>query len=135
MHRIEKGRVEFNLSTTDAVDVVFVGDAQLAQELGASHTEIAAAILLGVEFDALLAECQEIRSHICIFGRCESAVKIEKYKFDVHILSVLIEGLHTRLRNTHNALILIRGKFHKEIVNRVYAHTVIAYLVVEVWRE
>ena len=43
--------------------------------------------------------------------------------------------MHTRLRYAYNTLILIGCKFHKEVVYRVYSHTVVAHLVVEVWRK
>ena len=44
----------------------------------------------------------------------------------------LVERLHSRLCDLHNAIVLIGREFHKEVVDRIDAHTVVAYLVVKV---
>ena len=52
-----------------------------------------------------------------------------------HLLLFLVERLHARLCDAHQALVFGGGEFHEEVVDRVDAHAVQPHLVVEVGRE
>ena len=79
-----------------------------------------------------MADCAERCFAAENFFACEAEIL---FPVVCHALVFLIERLHARLCDAHQPLVFGGRQFHEEVMNRVYAHAVVAHLVVEVGRQ